>query len=205
MVAPSSAHCAYCFEVLAASLEKRESLSLKEVEALWIEFQHGTQSAQSDGESVEEANDEIDMTEDDDEEFADGEGRQEDNEDNDGEGSHTKDLPTDQVSTFLHPKNLSRLQNLSPASGSSSSTPSTLSTTSSQAALGDASKSSSKSSFFSFSRKPQPSPAKKEEEYPLFVTWNTVTPRGFKTLRGCIGTFEALELSSGLKSYALTS
>jgi uncharacterized protein (TIGR00296 family) len=37
------------------------------------------------------------------------------------------------------------------------------------------------------------------------VTWNTVSPRHGHNLRGCIGTFEALELDEGLSSYALTS
>jgi hypothetical protein len=34
----TQAHCAYCFESLAASLEKRPSLSLDEVEALWNKY-----------------------------------------------------------------------------------------------------------------------------------------------------------------------
>ncbi|OAL46117.1 ammecr1 family protein [Pyrenochaeta sp. DS3sAY3a] len=34
----TQAHCAYCFESLAASLEKRTSLSLREVEALWSKY-----------------------------------------------------------------------------------------------------------------------------------------------------------------------
>ncbi|KAJ0298230.1 hypothetical protein COL516b_010153 [Colletotrichum fioriniae] len=43
-------------------------------------------------------------------------------------------------------------------------------------------------------------------ESPLFVTWNTVSPRsGHRSLRGCIGTFEAQDLADGLSSYALTS
>lgn len=43
-------------------------------------------------------------------------------------------------------------------------------------------------------------------ESPLFVTWNTVSPRSGNTnLRGCIGTFEAQELEDGLSSYAITS
>ncbi|KAJ9148492.1 AMMECR1 domain-containing protein [Pleurostoma richardsiae] len=41
-------------------------------------------------------------------------------------------------------------------------------------------------------------------EYPLFVTWNTITRSGHN-LRGCIGTFEALPLEEGLSSYAVTS
>jgi hypothetical protein len=43
------------------------------------------------------------------------------------------------------------------------------------------------------------------EEYPLFVTWDTRGRSGSKSLRGCIGTFEAQELEDGLRSYALTS
>jgi hypothetical protein len=34
----TQAHCAYCFESLAASLEKRPSLSLDEVETLWSKY-----------------------------------------------------------------------------------------------------------------------------------------------------------------------
>lgn len=99
---------------------------------------------------------------------------------------------------------ISRLQNASPSTASTSSTPSLLSTPSSQAALSNTSKSSSNSSFFSFSRRSVSSPARKEE-HPLFVTWNTISSRGHKSLRGCIGTFDPLELSSGLRSYALTA
>ncbi|TDZ21820.1 AMMECR1-like protein [Colletotrichum orbiculare MAFF 240422] len=43
-------------------------------------------------------------------------------------------------------------------------------------------------------------------ESPLFVTWNTVSPRsGHRSLRGCIGTFEPQDLEDGLSSYSLTS
>jgi len=43
-------------------------------------------------------------------------------------------------------------------------------------------------------------------ESPLFVTWNTISPRhGGRSLRGCIGTFEAQDLDEGLSSYALIS
>ncbi|KAI0394413.1 AMMECR1 domain-containing protein [Xylariaceae sp. FL0594] len=43
-------------------------------------------------------------------------------------------------------------------------------------------------------------------ESPLFVTWNLVSPRtGDTSLRGCIGTFEDMELDEGLSSYAITS
>lgn len=51
-------------------------------------------------------------------------------------------------------------------------------------------------------------------EAPLFVTWNTLSSRGGsgsgsgddrRSLRGCIGTFEAQDLDEGLSSYALIS
>jgi len=41
--------------------------------------------------------------------------------------------------------------------------------------------------------------------YPLFVTWNLISPSGAKKLRGCIGTFDPLPLAQGLKSYSLTA
>lgn len=40
---------------------------------------------------------------------------------------------------------------------------------------------------------------------PLFITWNTLSPRHGHVLRGCIGTFEPQEIEEGLASYALTS
>ncbi|KAK5939651.1 hypothetical protein PMZ80_008030 [Knufia obscura] len=43
------------------------------------------------------------------------------------------------------------------------------------------------------------------ESYPMFVTWNTLSRSGHKSLRGCIGTFEPLPLEKGLETYALTS
>jgi AMME syndrome candidate gene 1 protein len=97
------------------------------------------------------------------------------------------------------PRQVSNLQTPSPASSSSTSTPSNAS---SQTLSSESSKASSRSSLFSFVRR---STAAKEEEHPLFITWNTVSARGSKYLRGCIGTFEPKKLSEGLRSYALTS
>ena len=199
----SKAYCLYCFEILAASLEKREALSLPQVEDLWAEYNASKDAVPGEEGSDDGAddNDEVEMTEDDDDDEDDDDAEEEDN---DG-AANRNDEPAGRVPSLLRPRDVSRLHNVSPASGSSSSTPSTLSTTSSRAALGDTSKSSSKSSLFSFTRKSHPPPTKKYDEYPLFVTWNTINSRGHKSLRGCIGTFEALELSSGLKSYALTA
>uniref|UniRef100_A0A8C4X8I5 AMMECR1 like n=1 Tax=Erpetoichthys calabaricus TaxID=27687 RepID=A0A8C4X8I5_ERPCA len=50
---------------------------------------------------------------------------------------------------------------------------------------------------------PQPCPPRfTNDPYPLFVTWKTGRD---KRLRGCIGTFSAMNLHSGLREYTLTS
>ena len=182
----STAHCLYCFEVLAASLEKRQALELKQVEELWEQY-NGYLSGKETTEGEEE--DDVEMTEDEDLEGEREEVEEEDEED------------TEPIRRTLRPREISRLQASSPASASSSSSPSSSSANSSRTAFSDNSKASSRSSLFSFIRR---SPARREE-YPLFVTWNTISSRGHKSLRGCIGTFEAQNLSSGLRSYALTS
>lgn len=189
----NTAHCLYCFEVLAATLEKRPQLTLRQIEDSWSHYQQG----RSLGGPTESDHDE-EMTQDEEDPEA-----SDDELDEDGSEDEAIKQPT--PSTLQLPS-ISRLQAASPSSASTVSTPSSLSTTSSQAALGENSKTSSKSSFFSFSRRSQQSsPAQKEEEYPLFVTWNTISSRGHKNLRGCIGTFDAKELSEGLASYALTA
>ena len=178
----TTAHCAYAFETLVAELEDREPLEYHCLLDLWSQYQSRN--------DIKASNGEVDDIDDDGEEEA-------------------EIIAPKPARTNLQLPSISRLQAPSPASISSSSTPSSLSTTSSHAGLGDASKSSSSTSFFSFAsrRSQQPSPAAppKEEEHPLFVTWNTVSARGHKSLRGCIGTFDPQELSQGLKSYALTA
>ncbi|KAI8905655.1 AMMECR1 domain-containing protein [Powellomyces hirtus] len=52
---------------------------------------------------------------------------------------------------------------------------------------------------------PPRTPDFEDDEYPLFVTWNTVKSSGSRQLRGCIGNFEPLALHSGLHEYALTA
>ena len=190
----TTAHSLYCFEVLAATLEKRSYLTLQQVQVLWTRYQ--TQIARENGDAEEE-----------DERIAHAGGDVEMSEDDYEEADSEEEEPRRPTPSMLQPPRISRLQtSASPASASTVSTPSSLSTSSSKAALGESSKSSSNTSFFSFGRRSQqPSPARKEEEYPLFVTWNTVSSRGHKSLRGCIGTFDARELSDGLASYALTA
>ncbi|KAK9900443.1 hypothetical protein P389DRAFT_12480 [Cystobasidium minutum MCA 4210] len=45
----------------------------------------------------------------------------------------------------------------------------------------------------------------KNEQFPLFVTWNTIRSDGSTRLRGCIGNFSPMPLASGLEEYALIS
>ncbi|KAL8994433.1 MAG: hypothetical protein Q9188_007067 [Gyalolechia gomerana] len=197
------AHCLFCFDVLVASLEKRQHLSLRQVEDLWLQYQSKDQerppldheSGHPDHDSdVEDGDDPMLESDHDPEEL-------DTDEDDPPAGETTK-----QPSTLRLPR-ISRLQAPSPASASSSSTPSSFSPSSSRLGLDDtSSKTSSKTSFFSFGRRSQqPSPALREEQYPLFVTWNTISARGHKSLRGCIGTFEPQDLSAGLENYALTA
>jgi len=44
-----------------------------------------------------------------------------------------------------------------------------------------------------------------DDKYPLFVTWNTRSRRGYHRLRGCIGNFSAMRIRSGIPEYALIS
>lgn len=197
------AHCAYCFEILSADLEDREPLSFRQLLDLWSQYETLTKSkvtATEDDDEDEQDDSEVNRVD-----------ERSDDDDEDGEDDEPRREIAQPIPSKLSLPSISRLQAASPASASPSpSTPSSLSTTSSNVALDSSSKSSSKTSFFSFGsrRSQQPSPAAppKEEEHPLFVTWNTISPRsGQKSLRGCIGTFEGMELGAGLRSHALSA
>jgi AMME syndrome candidate gene 1 protein len=96
--------------------------------------------------------------------------------------------------------NISRLQSSSSSSRSSSaSTPSILSAHSSATQLTGSTGASTPDTPSYASR------LSATESFPLFVTWNTLSRSGHKSLRGCIGTFEDLPLYHGLQSYAITS
>ncbi|KAI9845053.1 MAG: hypothetical protein M1838_001910 [Thelocarpon superellum] len=90
------------------------------------------------------------------------------------------------------------------SSASSSSTPASSSGHTPLSAP-DSSANSSTSSSVSLGRTSQTPPTVPDQVRPLFVTWNTINRSGSKSLRGCIGTFEAQEVGDGLRSYALTS
>ncbi|KAF2198976.1 hypothetical protein GQ43DRAFT_421270 [Delitschia confertaspora ATCC 74209] len=177
----TQAHCAYCFEVLSASLQKRKPLSLFEVGRLWKEYNDEPEDSQPTT-------------------IANG------NEDEEVEDSDTEDAQDEDLAP--RPAAISRLLAPSPSTTSSSSvssgsTPNGLSEVSSAT-----SKSSSRSSLPSPALKPKYSEKAQGEalgRHPLFITWNITTRSGNKNLRGCIGTFEPQELVDGLTSYALTA
>ncbi|KAK3064472.1 hypothetical protein LTS18_006928 [Coniosporium uncinatum] len=188
------AHCAYCFEVLDASLNKRQPLSLRRVEELWELYNKDGEEEQVDG--VEDE-DYMDVDDDEDDEAA----------------PSSAAVPAATEPT--KPAAISRLLQTPPTPSSSSpsansSTPSLAASSATSASL----KSSSRTSIFSSlgrrvrKTKQTPSPSTSlsdERSAPLFVTWNTISRNGHRSLRGCIGTFEAQELDEGLRSYALTS
>ena len=206
-----AAHCAYCFESLAADLEGRKPLSFQSVQHLWIQYEllgeGGFEVDKTDADGIPRLGK---VTEPDEDLFQ----EEQDNDESALPPVHEQDLSTQLAARSSGPLQLpsiSRLQAPSPVSASSaSSTPSSSSATSSSVALAGNSKSSSNSSFFSLGRSKQPSATPPvqfaTEMHPLFVTWNTTSPRSrHKSLRGCIGTFDVQEMQSGLKNYALNA
>jgi AMME syndrome candidate gene 1 protein len=176
------AHCAYCFESLAASFEKRKPLPLSKVRTLW-ETYHKT------------------------------------DDDDDEEEVEAGAAANDNKILDFRPAAISRLAGANSASSSvSSSAPSASSSTPSLntiASSATSSSSSAKSSLLSVVKRlsgrasdtghTATTKEEIEQEFPLFVTYETRRFSGRKDLRGCIGTFEPHELTDGLRTYALTS
>ena len=168
-------HCLYCFEALSASLEKRTPMSLSQLQASWADYPKGLE-LQDDSADEEAADDDKEPT----------------------------SNPSDTTSKSLKPRNPT-LQRLTP---SGSSTPGSSSSSSSlEPSTAETTPSTSTDKFTPIGIGRRTSQRASDiAESPLFVTWNTISPRsGSRNLRGCIGTFESLPLSSGLSSYALTS
>ncbi|KAF2641470.1 AMMECR1-domain-containing protein [Massarina eburnea CBS 473.64] len=184
----SQAHCAYCFEILSSSLEKRAPLDLRQVEQLWKQY-----TADPNATEIDPAEDPTELDE---------------NAAPPSVASPASPASPASNDPNYRPAAISRLLAPSPSSASSSSVQSTISTPSGASEASSAtSKNSSTSSVFSSLGKKLRGAEKESsgEESPLFVTWNTVHRSGETRLRGCIGTFEAQELNDGLRSYALTS
>jgi uncharacterized protein (TIGR00296 family) len=210
-------HCLYCFEVLAAELERRSPLTFYQVTSLWSEYPKGLEDGEkADGDASEEEEDER-------------------------EGYDPQ--PASELET-VEDKPKTKKPKLNPAlarlagtanSGSNtttgSSTPASASDSSTSLATNSTSTSTSTSTPASSSYASEAEPsgssstlqrpsifrpigiaprssqhASNLTESPLFVTWNKIS--GYHTtprLRGCIGTFESQPLAQGLASYSLTS
>ena len=188
----TQAHCLFCFEVLVASYDdERKTASLQRVQDLWELYL----TSRLPRPIAHQRNDEDEPTDD-------------ETDDNiDEEASDPDDEPVRAPIPRLRP---ARLAGLSSATSSGISTPSSMSAASSSRTtpltLPSSSSNSSRSSLFSMrnpSRTAQQRPV--EPSRPLFVTWSAVGRAGHKSLRGCIGTFEAQPIETGLRNYALTS
>lgn len=196
----SPAQCYYCFECLSASFEDREPISLTALEELWEQHEQVKKLS-----AIQDRDELVSLRENDhlNQQVVDNDTNRADNYDTDGETKPGGSAAT----TTLRPHTLklpsiSRLKSQpSSDSSSASTTPSIQSNNSSHTAL-----SNSTTVTTPVTHPPESSQEKlKDRQFPLFVTWNTLSKTGHKSLRGCIGTFEAQELEAGLKSYALTS
>ncbi|EAW09524.1 AMMECR1 domain-containing protein [Aspergillus clavatus NRRL 1] len=184
----SPAQCLYCFECLAASYRRHEPINLENVEELWERYERSKkigslQDSNDLGPQVTVDEEEIDTPQ--------------------HESSHSKDNRPNAIKL----PSVSRLQS-QPSSDPSSTatTPSAMSTSSSRSILSISTAVTTPSSTTTVSETAEGIQRRSSDQrYPLFVTWDTLSKNGRKSLRGCIGTFEAQELSDGLKSYALTS
>lgn len=185
----TQAHCAYAFECLAASFDHRQPLSLGKVEELWSQYHDP--KADHDGEAEEGGADSHENEEAGDADMTDAE-------DPTPAPTHTTTAKPAAISRLLH---RSRGGSESSSQSSLPSTRSTASSTPSGSSGAEDTPATSRSSLFSLGRSRRNT---SQQRYPLFVTWNVVNRSGHKTLRGCIGTFEAQDLESGLRSYALT-
>lgn len=201
-----TAYCAYCFEVLCASLGKKQPLPLTEVEVSWNKYASlanyidGVNSQSDEEDEVEEDEREVDGTD----------------ETKEPPPSQRRDanksLTTTKINATGPNASLIPLSG-SPYTGSTRSSTSASSLgaekSSSSSVTQGTSNASSRRSLLSLGRR-EPrdgsgTDVRKAEEYPLFVTWNIVHKNGSRGLRGCIGTFEPQRIEDGLRSYALTS
>ena len=187
----SPAQCYYCFEFLSASFEGRDPISLAALEELWDQHEQVKElAALQDKEELNSLREEEDQCQ----QIVEDEGT--DAEKSDGPSATNTQGPQDiKIPSISRTKSQS-----SPDSSSASTTPSIQSSNSSHTAL-----SHSTTVTIPGTKPPPRQRSSNDQQYPLFVTWNTLSKNGHKSLRGCIGTFEAQELSAGLKSYALTS
>lgn len=172
------AQCYYCFETLAASYDDRDPIALTTIESLWEQYEQSKKLASLGKEAQAADSDE-----------------EEDTEEQGPPQSVNDDSPqTNNQPKSLKPPAVGRLQ--SRTSSDSSSVATTPSSASANSTLSGST--TATTPLGSHSRTA-------DQQYPLFVTWNTLSRSGNKSLRGCIGTFDPKDLAVGLKSFALTS
>ncbi|OAP59793.1 hypothetical protein AYL99_04795 [Fonsecaea erecta] len=205
----SPAHCFYCFEVLSASFERRDPPTLPKVLEWYEAYKTARQPsgrATAGDEELENGKRPAKVMDSEEEDRGGDEEEEEDEEEDDDAGEEEIqrfDRRHNNSNAGPQLASISRLQASSSSSRSSSaSSPSLFSASSSNSQLTNSSSTTSSSSH---TRSTYASQLSATESYPLFVTWNTVGRSGNKALRGCIGTFEALPLATGLSTYALTS
>lgn len=173
------AQCYFCFESLSASFEDYEPISLPALEELWEQHEQTKKLAT------------FEDTDDDPQQIA----------EDDCEDTEEDAVQSGVLNDKANRPNAIKLPSINRLRSEMSSNSSSASTPSSQSVSSGSTSVTTPSSDVAGQRQQRQS----ERHYPLFVTWNTVSKNGSKSLRGCIGTFEAQELSAGLRSYALTS
>ncbi|CEJ56016.1 hypothetical protein PMG11_02243 [Penicillium brasilianum] len=188
----NTAQCLYCFESLLASFEGREPPSLAALETLWEQYEQSKKLSSLGDQDLEEEQEDADVDA----------GPAQAVNGLDADADAIQSSSTTNRPNGLKLPSISRLQSqVSSGSSSTSTTPSSASNKSANSLLSSSTTVTTPSaqSERSISRAKSA-----EQRYPVFVTWNTIS-RGHKSLRGCIGTYEALDLAVGLKQYALTS
>lgn len=187
----NTAQCFYCFESLLASFEDREPPSLAAIETLWEQYEQSKKLSCLGDQDLEEEQEDADVDT----------GLAQAVDDLDADADAIQSSRTTNLPHGLKLPSINRLQSqVSSDSSSTATTPSSASNTSNS--LLSVSTTVTTPSAQSEGTSSRAKSA--EQRYPLFVTWDTIS-RGHKSLRGCIGTFEAQDLAAGLKSYALTS
>lgn len=188
----NTAQCFLCFETLLASFEDREPPSLAAIETLWEQHEQSKKLSTLGNHDLGEEEEDADIET----------GLPPSASDLDADSDAIQSSRTGSRPQGLKLPSINRLQSqLSSDSSSTATTPSCASNTSSNSLLS----SSTTITTPGVQSEGTVSGAKSvDQRYPLFVTWDTIS-RGRKSLRGCIGTFEAQDLEAGLKSYALTS
>lgn len=170
-------HCLYCFETLSATLEKRQPMTLEQVQVSWASYPKGLE--EDDEDTAPEATEAI--------------------------ASPSPSPPPGSSKSKLRIPVLQRLGR----SSSSNSTPSISTSSSSSLAVDTAATSPETRAYSPVGLHPRRTSQRSSTitSSPLFVTWNTIasSSSSSRSLRGCIGTFEAQPIASGLESYALIS